>query len=448
MGGDNDAPTRLAGGDDANEAMELIPTGSPAGEYALGLWQGVALYVGAVLGTGVLVLPAVAAETAGPASLVAWLALVGISFPLALTYAALSRDQPDAAGFSGAIERAFGPRWGAVAGWLFLAQVPTGTVVAALIAGEYGASLVGGGRGTVFAFGGGLIAVAYLLNVAGLRASTLAQMLSLAAITTGIAVIVGRALGHLDASTFSPFAPHGIAAVGIAAVQLFWAFVGWEAITPLAAEFRSQKDIWRASFLAVVIVGVLYVSLAVATVGTRAYGASLGSEAPLVRMAADTFGRSAALLVAAAGFTLCFAPVNAYVAGTSRLVCALGRRRQLPGWLGVASLSGTPRRALAALGTLCAATAIVAYATRLSITALLPLSTSSFIATYVLSMAAAVRLLRPPLRHAAVVSLAACVIVLFFVGPLLVWLAGVAACSLAYQQLAARAPRPHPSPVP
>jgi hypothetical protein len=39
--------------------------------YRLGLWQGVALYVGAVLGTGILVLPALAARVAGP-GLVFW----------------------------------------------------------------------------------------------------------------------------------------------------------------------------------------------------------------------------------------------------------------------------------------------------------------------------------------------------------------------------------------
>ncbi|HVI84493.1 MAG TPA: amino acid permease, partial [bacterium] len=158
---------------------------------------------------------------------------------------------------------------------------------------------------------------------------------------------------------------------------------------------------------------------------------------PLVRMAAGTFGPSAALAVGVAGFVLSFAPLNAYTAGLSRLIFALGRRRQLPAWLGVASASGTPRRALAALGALCALAAAGAYAADWGIAALLPLSTSSFIATYVLSMAAAVRLLRPPLRYAAALSLAACAVVLFFVGPLLAWIAGVAACSLAYQRLAA-----------
>src|SRR5439155_913727 len=108
-------------------------------KYTLGFWQGAALYVGAVIGTGILVLPAIAAEAAGPASVLAWLALVLLSFPLALTYAGLSRDRPDAAGFAGAIERAFGPRGGAAAGWIFLAPAPTGYVIPALIAGHYAA---------------------------------------------------------------------------------------------------------------------------------------------------------------------------------------------------------------------------------------------------------------------------------------------------------------------
>jgi hypothetical protein len=64
-------------------------------------------------------------------------------------------------------------------------------------------------------------------------------------------VIVERALGHVNATAFSPFTPHGTAAIGLAAVQLFWAFVVWEAITPLATESRSPKDIPRASLLAV-----------------------------------------------------------------------------------------------------------------------------------------------------------------------------------------------------
>jgi amino acid efflux transporter len=405
--------------------------------YTLGLWQAVALYVGAVLGTGILVLPAVAVETAGPASILAWLGLVMLSVPLALTYAALSRDRPDAAGFSGAVERAFGARWGGAAGWIFLAQVPTGTVVAALIAGRYAAAVVGGGRETSFALGSGLVALAFVLNAAGLRVSARAQLLAVAAIAAGMVLVVSRTLGRVQPSAFTPFAPHGAGAVGVAALQLFWAFVGWEAVTPLATDFRRTRDITRASIVAVIVVGLLYVSLAVATIGTRAYGRA-AAGAPLVAMAAAAFGPTAGVLVGVAGFVLCFAPLNAYTAGISRLIAALASRRQLPPWLAVTAESGTPLRALGSLGAVCALVTAAAYAAGWRLAGLLPISTSSFIATYVLSMAAAVRLLRPPLRYAAAAALAACVVVLAFSGALLAWIGGVTVCSLGYQWAAAR----------
>ncbi len=60
--------------------------------------QGTALYVGVVLGTGIVALPALAAQVAGPASLIAWIALVVLSAPLAATFAALGSRHPDAGG--------------------------------------------------------------------------------------------------------------------------------------------------------------------------------------------------------------------------------------------------------------------------------------------------------------------------------------------------------------
>ena len=76
----------------------------------LTLWQGAAMYVGAVLGTGVIALPALAADVAGPASLLAWLALVILSIPLAATFSALGALYPDAGGVSTYVRKAFGSR--------------------------------------------------------------------------------------------------------------------------------------------------------------------------------------------------------------------------------------------------------------------------------------------------------------------------------------------------
>jgi amino acid efflux transporter len=398
---------------------------------SLGLVQATALYVGAVLGTGVLVLPAIAAETAGPASLIAWVTLIALSVPMALTYAAMSTQRPDAAGFSDAIERAFGTRWGAASGWILLAAIPPGFPVAMLIAGGSAATAFGLGRDASFVFAALLMATVLGVNFAGLRVSATAQSISIATITLVILVVIARATPRVDPAAFTPFFPHGEAAVGLAAVQLFWAFVGWEAITPLAAEVRRVSDIWRATIIAVVIVAAFYVALAVVTIGAHAYGTTAG-QVPLVTLAADTFGPQAGAAVGVLAFAITFPVANAYTAGLSRLAAALARRRALPVWLGPLDARGVPRRSLAVLAAVGMGALLVAYVTDLRIADLLAPSNSAFIATYVLSMAAAMRLLRGPLRVGAAISLVACVVVFVFTGGFVLWIAGVTALSLIY----------------
>src|SRR5262245_25014123 len=103
---------------DEGWSMAEIKTVAASGGQ-LTVVQGTAMYIGAVLGTGVIALPALAAEVAGPASLVAWLGLIVLSAPLAATFAALGGRYPDAGGVATYGRLAFGDRAAAVVGWWF-----------------------------------------------------------------------------------------------------------------------------------------------------------------------------------------------------------------------------------------------------------------------------------------------------------------------------------------
>src|SRR5579859_4711028 len=63
--------------------------------------RGAALYIGAILGPGLLLLPGLAAAEAGPASILAWLALLGLSGLFAAVFSALGRQVPSAGGVMG-----------------------------------------------------------------------------------------------------------------------------------------------------------------------------------------------------------------------------------------------------------------------------------------------------------------------------------------------------------
>ena len=120
--------------------------------------SGTALYVGAVLGPGVLLIPSLAADAAGPASILAWAALLALSAPLAITFAALGVRQPEAGGTAAYARAAFGARAGAITGWWFLAGVLIGAPAVALIGSLYVADLLGAGREAAVAGAAAMVA--------------------------------------------------------------------------------------------------------------------------------------------------------------------------------------------------------------------------------------------------------------------------------------------------
>jgi amino acid efflux transporter len=420
------AMTEISAGPDAHER-----TGS------LTLTQGIALYVGAVLGTGVIALPALAAKAAGPASLLAWLGLILASVPLAATFAALGARHPDAGGVSTYARLAFGPRAAAAVGWWFFAAVPAGAPAAALFAGAYAASAFGGGHRTMLATALGLFAAVAISNYLGLRVSGRVQLAMSGLLAVLLLVTAAASLPHAHLSNLHPFAPHGWLAIGPAAALLVWSFAGWEAVTHLAGEFRRPtRDLPRATGAAIVIVGGLYFAIAAASV--LVLGASAGdSEAPMAELLARAFGSPAKAIGAIIAILLTFGVMNTYHAGAAKLGAALGRDGALPGWLAKGSQAGAvPRRALSATLFLGLLGLAVAGFAGIGTAPLVRATTGSFVAIYALGTAAAIRLL--PRKTLPIVAVATVAVLMLVSGTYLLWPAVVGAAAVTYTSLRAR----------
>ena len=93
-------------------------------------------------------LPALAAEAAGPASLVAWAALLLVSVAFAASFTALGSRFPDGGGVTTYVRRAFGDGASTAVGWSFFLTIPIGAPVAAGFAAHYVADALDRGRGT------------------------------------------------------------------------------------------------------------------------------------------------------------------------------------------------------------------------------------------------------------------------------------------------------------
>lgn len=400
------------------------------------LLHGTALYLGAVLGTGVIALPALAAKVAGPASLLAWLGLVVASAPLAATFAALGARHPDAGGVSTYVRRAFGRHAAAIVGWCFFWPVAFGAPAAGLFAGQYVAAAFGGGRTTSLATTAALIVAVGVMNAFGVRVSGRVQVGLSVLLVTLLLLAILLSLPHARLANLHPFAPHGWYAVVSAASLLVWSFAGWEAVTHLAADFRRpRRDLPRATALAVLLVGVLYVAVALMTILVLGPGAA-SAAAPLGDLLASGLGGSARVLAAAAALLLTFGAMNAYFAGGSKLGAALGRDGALPAWLARGSRAGeVPRRSLLLLTATASACLVLVAATHLTPGPLVRAATGTFVLVYLLGMLAAVRLLpRGTGRRVAVVAVVVVIALLATVGWYLVSPVLLALGALAFQR--------------
>jgi amino acid efflux transporter len=366
--------------------------------------RGAALYVGALIGPGLLLVPSLAAQEAGPASILAWAALLVLSAPLAVTFAALGVRRPVAGGVSAYVRDAFGDTAAAVTGTCFMTAVVFGGPAVALIGGYYVADLTGSGTAVAVAVAVAMYAGVVLANVAGLRVSSGFQ-LALSAVLVGVvAVAVGVALPTRATENWTPFAPHGWWAAGTAANILIWLFIGWEAMAQLAGDFRDPaRDLPRAAALAFGVITALYVGLAVATIAVTA---GTGSRVPLADLIAVGFGRAGRDATAVLAVALTMGTMNVYTGASAKLAAALAAERALPAWFAGDAQRSIPRRPLLALSA-GALVLLLALAGGFSSTGSLIRATSAcFIAVYVLALGAAVRLLEGPLRAAAVVALA------------------------------------------
>jgi amino acid efflux transporter len=369
----------------------------------LGVIRGGALYVGALIGPGLLLVPALAAQAAGAASIVAWGALLVLSAPLAVTFAALGVRHPVAGGVSAYVREGLGDDAAAVTGGSFLAAVALGAPAVSLIGGYYVADLTGSGTPVAAVVGLAMFAAVLAANLFGVRVSSGFQLALSSVLVLVVAIAVAVALPSRGGDNWTPFASHGWWAVGTAANLLVWLFVGWEAVAQLAGEFRRPSvDLPRAVALAFGLVTILYVGVAVATIGVTA---GTHSRVPLADLISVGFGRAGRDATAVLAVALTMGTMNVYLGGTAKLTASLAAEGALPLWLAGDSGRSIPRRPLLVYAPVIFAMIGVVLAGAVTTSELVRATSACFIAVYVLALLSAVRILDGPVRIAAAISL-------------------------------------------
>jgi amino acid efflux transporter len=396
--------------------------------HRLGILRGSALYIGALIGPGLLLVPALAAQEAGAASIVAWGGLLVLSAPLAITFAALGVRHPVAGGVSAYVREGVGERASAVTGAWFVTAVLLGGPAVSLIGGFYVADLTGSGTVVATLVGLAMFGTVLVANSLGLRVSSSFQLALASVLVVVMAIAISVALPSRGGHNWTPFAPHGWWAVGTAANILVWLFVGWEAGAQLAGDFRRPEvDLPRAMAVAFGVVTVLYVGLAVATIGVTA---GTHSRVPLADLISVGFGRVGRDATAVLAVALTMGTMNVYMGGAAKLAASLAAEHALPAWLAGDSHRSIPRRPLVVYAPLVLIVIALVLAGVGRTDELVRATSACFIAVYILSLVSAIRILDGGVRLAAGASLVLSVAIAVFSAAYLA--VPVAAAALAF----------------
>jgi amino acid efflux transporter len=435
------------------EQLVKIQYNSPEGEEraqhqpslrkAIKLRNAVALYASSVLGSGVLVLPGLAAQIAGAGSILAWVLLSFASYPFAFTFASLSSRRPESGGVYSFAKEAFGLQVATLTGWLFALWVITGAPAVALIAASYLGYAFPLNRAETFLLGFSIFLAAFIVNFRGIVVSNKVQLATIASIIALLLAAIISSSFFVKLQNFSPFLPSGLFPVGTAAALIFWSYLGYENVSNVAEEFENpKKDFRRSIILSVILISALYVCVAFVTIGTLAYKTG-GSIAPFAVILSNVLGKYGAAGTAILAVFIIFGTVNAYTTGMSRVFYAVSKDGGFPRILDhLSEKSNVPDRSLLVLFGCIFPVFVIYYLFNVNLETALLIPSGAAILVYIVGSGAGVKLLSRDNTKSSktasifpLISLVISLIVAAFVGWLLLVSVAVSLAGIGYAWL-------------
>jgi amino acid transporter/mannitol/fructose-specific phosphotransferase system IIA component (Ntr-type) len=319
----------------------------------LGVLDVFCISTGAMIGSGLFVLPGLVYAKVGPAAILVYLVAGLFALPALFAKTELATAMPKAGGDYFFIERSMGSvagTLGGLASWISLslksafALVGMGAFVSMAVPGatEWQIRLVVVGFCAFFT----------LLNLTSVKMTGRVQVGLVLGLVALLFLYVSSGTLSLSADRYTPFLRGDrwtfFAAVGM----VFVSFGGLTKAASVAEEVRHpERNLPYGMMTAFGTVILLYVAAIFVTVGLLDSDALSGSRMPLSDGGAVLFGPAGRALMALAGIAAFVSTANAGILSASRFPMAMSRDRLLPPALAkVSPRFGTPQLAIALTG--------------------------------------------------------------------------------------------------
>jgi APA family basic amino acid/polyamine antiporter len=272
----------------------------------LGPWELIFLGIGAIVGTGIFVITGVAAaDYAGPGVILSFVLAGAASLFAALCYAEFASMVPIAGSAYTYSYASLGELWAWIIGWDLILEYTVSVAAVAIGWSGYMANLFAS-IGLIlpsafvnpYGYQGGLINVPAILIIAGITALLILGIRESSQVNNAIVVIkllvlalfLYLGLGHINAGLWQPFLPFGWSGVIGGAAIVFFAYIGFDAVSTAAEEVRDpQKNLPVGIIGSLIISTILYIAVSTILTGIVPYS-SLGTTAAPVAYALTQIG--------------------------------------------------------------------------------------------------------------------------------------------------------------
>jgi len=324
-----------------------------AGTYkrSLGLFELVSLGVGGTIGSGIFVVPGVAAKLSGPWSLFAWLIVALSASCVLLSLAYVSFRFTSSNSFYTLFSSVFGQK------------IAVPLIVLYLISSVFGIATIAAGIGQYLSYFGisnvlvieiVIIGSFCLLNISGISLSGSTENILTTLKIIPLVIIAFLLIPFINVENFIPQTPVTYTGFLATIIIVYWPFTGFEISAIPVEETRDPKIIRRSLILVMGIVVSVYLLLNISLIGSVGTETLAASPAPIATAAAMLFD-SSGFIVAIIGVVAMLSAINAYIIGTSRILQSLAVQFSIPKVQDM-TIRGTPAFALI---TGCAISAIL-----------------------------------------------------------------------------------------
>ena len=299
-----------------------------AGTYkrSLGLFELVSLGVGGTIGSGIFVVPGVAAKLSGPWSLLAWLIVALSASCVLLSLAYVSFRFTSSNSFYSLFSSVFGQKFAVILIGLYLISSVFGISTIAAGIGQY---LSYFGISNVLIIEIAIIGSFCLLNISGISLSGSTENILTTLKIIPLVIIAFLLIPFIHVENFIPQTPVTYTGFLATIIIVYWPFTGFEISAIPVEETRDPKIIRRSLILVMGIVVSVYLLLNISLIGSVGSETLAASPAPIATAAAMLFD-SSGFIVAIIGIVAMLSAINAYIIGTSRILQSMAVQFSIP----------------------------------------------------------------------------------------------------------------------